>query len=74
MESALAVAEHVRSGKEYWGDPGLFVPTRPARSEAHRETNAPRRKIANTIKSWIIIVWENRRICVLGWAQLNASY
>jgi len=30
MGSAIAAAEHVRSGKEYWGDPGLFAPTRQA--------------------------------------------
>ena len=30
MNSALAAAAHVRSGKEYWGDPGPFAPTRQA--------------------------------------------
>jgi len=30
MESALTAAEHVHSGKEYWGDPGLFAPMRQA--------------------------------------------
>ena len=31
MESALAAADHVRSGKEYWGEPGTFAPTRHTR-------------------------------------------
>jgi len=32
MESALSAADHVRSGKKYWGEPGTFAPTRHART------------------------------------------